>query len=152
MQRRKFLSLGALTAVAVVLPTANAEDYRKTKPTVWTATKVDEAIVALYGTSKSIASGVTLDLPEVATNGASVPIHVSSELSAKSVAVFQDTNPEAAVAVFTIHENSIIDYKFNVKLRSDGTPITITAIVEGTDGKLYSDVKSLIVPMGTCDG
>jgi len=152
MQRRNFLSLSALAAVAVIVPTANAEDYRATKPTVWTAHTVDDAVMAMYGTTKTIESGVTVTTPDPATNSGSVPVNIKSDIDAKSVAIFQDANPESAVAAFTVHDNSVIDYNLNLKLRSDGTPITITAIVEGKDGKLYVGIKQLIVAIGTCDG
>jgi len=152
MQRRKFLSLSALAAAAVIVPTANAEDFRKSKPTVWTAHTVDDAITAMYGTTTTIQSGVTVTTPDPATNSGSVPVNIKSDIDAKSVALFQDANPESAVAVWTTNEHSIIDYDIKIKLRSDGTPITITAIVEGKDGKLYSSVKQLIVAIGTCDG
>jgi sulfur-oxidizing protein SoxY len=152
MQRRKFLSLSVLTAVAAVVPAANAEDFRNTRPTVWTAHTVDDAVMAMYGTKTMTENGVALKTPDPATNSASVPVNIKSNINAKSVAVFQDANPEAAVAIFTVHENSIIDYDLNIKLRSDGTPITITAVIEGRDGKLYYGTKTLKVALGTCDG
>ena len=151
MQRRNFLSLSVLAAVAAVVPAANAEDFRTTKPTVWTAHSVDDAIMAMYGKNTTTESGVTVTMPDVAANGGSVPINVTSSIDAKSVAIFQDANPEAAVAAFTVHENSIINYDLKIKLKSDGTPITVTAIVEGKDGKLYSGVKTITVAIGGCD-
>lgn len=152
MQRRKFLSLSILTAVAAVVPAANAEDYRATKPTVWTAHTVDDAVMAMYGTKATTQNGVTVTMDDIAASGKAVAVNVKSDIDAKSVAIFQDANPEAAVSTFTVHENSIIDYDLKIKLKSDGTPITVTAIVEGKDGKLYSGVKILTVAMGGCDG
>ncbi len=152
MQRRKFLSLSGLAAVAALAPTANAEDFRKTKPTVWTAHTVEDGITAMYGTTAATESGVTVTMPDVAANGGAVPINVKSDIAAKSVAIFQNANPESAVAAFTIHENSIVDYDLKIKLKSDGTPITVTAIVEGLDGKLYSGKKILTVALGGCEG
>lgn len=151
MQRRKFLSLSILTAVAAVVPAANAEDFRATKPTVWTAHTVDDAVMAMYGTKDTIVSGVTVTMPDVAANGGAVPLNVKSDIDAKSVAIFQNANPEAAVAAFTVHENSIIDYDLKIKLKSNGTPLMVTAIVEGKDGKLYSSTKTLTVALGGCD-
>jgi len=152
MQRRKFLSLGVLTAVAAIVPVANAEDFRATKPTVWTAHTVDDAVMAMYGTKATTQSGVTITMPDVAANGGAVPVNIKSDIDAKSVALFQNANPESAVAAFTIHEGSIINYDLKIKLKSDGTPITVTAIVEGKDGKLYSGVKTLTVALGGCEG
>ena len=152
MERRKFLSLSGLAAVAAVVPAANAEDFRKTKPTVWTAHTVDDAVMAMYGTKATTESGVTVTMPDVAANGGAVPVNVKSGIDAKSVALFQNANPESAVAAWTIHEGSVIDYDLKIKLKSDGTPITVTAIVEGKDGKLYSGVKTLTVALGGCEG
>ncbi len=152
MQRRKFLSLSGLAAAAALAPSVHAEDFRKTKPTVWTAHTVEDAITAMYGTAKATESGVTVTMPDVAANGGAVPINVTSDIDAKTVAIFQNANPESAVAAFTIHENSVINYDLKIKLKSDGTPITVTAIVEGKDGKLYSGTKTLTVALGGCEG
>jgi len=153
MQRRKFLSLSGLAVAAAALaPSANAEDFRKTKPTVWTAHTVDDAVSAMYGTTAMTESGVTVTMPDVAANGGAVPVNIKSDIAAKSVALFQNANPESAVAAFTIHDNSIINYDLKIKLKSDGTPITVTAVVEGKDGKLYSGVKTLTVALGGCEG
>ncbi|MDF1881768.1 thiosulfate oxidation carrier protein SoxY [Sulfurimonas sp. MAG313] len=153
MLRRNFLSLSALVGLSTITPISlQAIDFRQTKVDVWSANTVDDAIRAMYGTTQTINTGVTITTPSTATRSASVPLNIKSDLQAKSVAIFQDANPEAAVAVFTIHGNTIIDYDLKIKLQSDGTPITITAIVEGEDGKLYSSTKILQVALGTCDG
>jgi len=153
MQRRKFLSLSALTGLAVVAPLSlEAVDFRQTKADAWTAHTVDDAVKSLYGGQTPVQTGVTVTTQDLATNSASVSVNIKSDIDAKSVAIFQDANPESAVAAFTVHKSSIIDYDFNIKLRSNGTPITITAIVEGVDGKFYSGTKTLKVALGTCDG
>lgn len=150
MERRKFLGFGIVAAAAALVPgTLSAEDYRKTKPDVWTAHTVDDAIAKLYGSSKTIEQGVTLTAPDVAANGGAVPVDFSSEIAAKSVAVFQDANPEAAVCVFTLNENSIIDFSIKIKMKQSGT---LTVVVEGRDGKLYSAKKTLSVALGGCEG
>ncbi|HQS67558.1 MAG TPA: thiosulfate oxidation carrier protein SoxY [Sulfuricurvum sp.] len=150
MERRKFLGFGIVAAAAALVPgTLSAEDYRKTKPDVWTSHTVDDAIAKLYGSSKTIEQGVTLTAPDVAANGGAVPVDFSSEIAAKSVAVFQDANPEAAVCAFTLNENSIIDFSIKIKMKQSGT---LTVVVEGRDGKLYSAKKTLSVALGGCEG
>ena len=152
MQRRKFLSLSGLAAVAAMVPSANAEDFRKAKPTVWTAHTVEDGITAMYGTAATTESGISIKMPDVAANGGAVPINIKSDLDIKSIAIFQNANPESAVAAFTVHENSIVDYDLQIKLKSDGTPITVTVVAEGKDGKLYSGVNTLTVALGGCEG
>ncbi|MDP3023878.1 MAG: thiosulfate oxidation carrier protein SoxY [Sulfuricurvum sp.] len=150
MERRKFLGFGIVAAAAALVPgTLSAEDYRKTKPAVWTAHTVDDAITKMYGTNVTIEQGVTLTAPDVAANGGAVPVDFSSDIAAKSVAVFQDANPEATVCAFTLNENSIIDFSIKIKMKQSGT---LTVIVEGKDGKLYSAKKSLSVALGGCEG
>lgn len=150
MERRKFLSLtlGSL-ALAVVPASVRAEDYRVSKPTVWSAHTVDEAIKNLYGTTVTIEEGVTLTAPDVASNGGAIPVDFSTEIPAKSIAVFQDANPEAAVCVYSIGERDVTDYSIKIKMGKSGT---ITVVVEGKDGKLYSAKKTLEVALGGCEG
>ena len=148
MERRKFLGLGLTAAVA--LPVAlSAKDFRKEKPDAWTAHKVEPAIEALYGKITPVEEGVTVQAPKVASNGGSIPVKIKSDIPAKSVAVFQDANPEATVAVYDLSEGGIIDYSLNIKMQESGT---ITAIVEGKDGKFYIGKQSLEVALGGCEG
>lgn len=150
MERRKFLSLtlGSL-ALAVVPASVIAEDFRVTKPTVWSAHTVDEAIKNMYGTTTTIEQGVTLTTPDVASNGGAIPVDFSTDIPAKSIAVFQDANPEAAVCVYSIGERDVTDYSIKIKMGKSGT---ITVVVEGQDGKLYSAKKTLDVALGGCEG
>jgi len=90
-----------------------------------------------------------LTAPDVAANGGAVPVDFSSEIPAKSVAVFQSSNPEAAVCAMTLNEYSVIDYSIKMKLKQSGT---IVVVVEGKDGKLYSAKKTLSVALGGCEG
>lgn len=151
MNRRNFLSLGlGAVAVAAVAPSSlSAIDFRATKPKAWDAKTTDVAIKELYGTTSTKASGVKLKAPDIAENGAVVPLTVSSKIKAKTVAIFQDANPESAVAVFTVPEGGIIDYSIRIKMQKTGN---VTAIVQGKDGKLYSDTKLVKVTKGGCGG
>ncbi len=150
MERRKFLSLtlGALV-LAVAPASVRAEDYRKLKPTVWTAHTVEDAIKNMYGTTSTIEEGVKLTAPKVASNGGAVPVTFSTKIPAKTIAVFQDANPEAAVCVLSIGKHDITEYAIKIKMGKSGT---ITVIVEGLDGKLYSAKQTLDVALGGCEG
>jgi len=150
MQRRKFLSLtlGAL-ALAVVPASVRAEDYRKTKPAVWSAHTVDDAIKNLYGSTNMAMEGVKLKAPKIAANGGAIPVDFSTKIPAKSIAVFQDANPESAVCVYSVNEYSINEYSIKIKMAKSGS---ITVVVQGQDGKLYAAKQSLEVALGGCEG
>lgn len=148
MDRRQFLNFG-IAAAALAPATLSAIDYRATKPDAWTAKTVDTSIKALYGDISIMDKGVTVKAPKVASNGGAIPVTVKSKIDAKSVAIFQDVNPESAISVFTVAEGGIVDYMMKIKMEKSGT---ITAIVEGRDGNFYRGTVSLEVALGGCEG
>jgi len=157
MNRRKFIGLGitAMAALPATLSAISAIDFRATKPDTWKAKTVDDAMKALYGDIKPEENGVIIRVPKVASNGGAVPVGIKSDLKAKTVAVFQDMDPESAVAVFNVPKDGIIDYFFKIKLKAtdaNGGNGVITVIVEGTDGKFYKGTQSLQVAKGGCEG
>ena len=148
MNRRNFLGMG-LAATVVASSSLSAIDFRKTKPKSWEATKTDAAIKELYGTSKLKESKeIKLKAPDIAENGAVIPVTISTKLNAQSIAIFQDANPESTVAVFTLHKNSIADYSIRIKMRKTGT----VTVVANVDGVLHSVSKQVKVTIGGCGG
>lgn len=147
MKRRNFLNLGLLTALTVPISLL-ATDYRAEKPKAWTAHTVEDAIKALYGDISPIEKGIKLHIPKISSNGAAIPVKIKSDLALKSLSVFQDANPEAAVATYTIRKDSLVDYALKIKMAESGS---ITVIAEGEDGKFYSISKRLETSPG-CEG
>ncbi len=137
MNRRHFLVLGfcIFPYTAEVL----AEDYRKTKPLAWKASSINDAAMVLYGREKFAtiqkSTDIELIVPKgIVKNREEIPITIRSTLKAKTLAIFQDANPESLVAVFDISEDSIIEYELNIRMQFKGT---VFAVLEGLDGKLY---------------
>lgn len=159
MQRRKFLNitLGAL-ALAIIPAKIKAEDFRVSKPMVWTAHTMEDAIKAMFGTTTTIEQGVKLSAANVAfdsgtmataANGGAIPIDFSTELDATTIAVFQDANPEATVCAYSVNKYSINEYSIKIKM---GNPGSVKVVVLATDGKLYSATQKLNVAKGGCEG
>jgi sulfur-oxidizing protein SoxY len=149
INRRNFLSLGlGAIAVAAIPGKLSAIDFRETTPAAWTAKKVDDAVKEIFGSTATTEGSIKLSAPDIAENGAVIPVSFETDLKATKVAVFQDANPESAVAVFTIPENAVIDYAIRIKLAKTGT---VTVIAEA-DGKLYSASKLVKVTIGGCGG
>jgi len=148
MNRRKFLTMSVVTALT--LPIASwATDYRAERPATWTAHTVDDAVKALYGDVKLIeSSDITLKMVKVSSNGAQIPLGVKTDLDVKSIAIFQDVNPESAVAVFTVHEGMIADYSVKFKMAKSGE---VTVVAEGRDGKYYKTSQKIQTSPG-CEG
>lgn len=165
MERRKFLSmaLGAV-ALAAVPASVRAEDLRKLKPTAWTTKNtfkdpktpagpteegVLNAVKALFGSNDITFSGVKLKAPDVASNGGAVPVDFSTDKEIKTIAMFQNVNPEATVLAIDTNKYSVNKYSTKIKMKMSGT---IYIVAQGTDGKLYGAKKSLNVALGGCEG
>jgi len=144
--KKTMLSLVAVAAMTVSL---SATDYRAEKADAWTAKTIPTSIKALYGEITPADGEIKLKAPKVASNGGAIPVSVKTDIPAKSVAIFQDANPEAAVIVFTVPEGANADFSMKIKMKKSGS---ITAIVEGKDGKFYSKKLSLEVALGGCEG
>jgi sulfur-oxidizing protein SoxY len=161
MERRSFFKTGATLLVAAVMAPRMllAEDYRATKPKLWTIKNdqkskdpsmkgTEEAMKQLFGTTEATKGKISLKAPDIAENGAVVPISIKTDLPATQIAVFQSANPEATVAVFDVHKNSIPNYSIRIKMQKTG----YVTIVAKADGKLYTTKKLVKVTIGGCGG
>jgi len=151
MNRRNFLSFaGGLVALSVIPIDLRAEDYRKLKPDVWTATTIDEATKALYGVKEVIETDlIKINVPRINSSGATVPVDFETSIDAKTVALFQNANPESAVAVYDVSKYDLKKYSVKIKMAKDGL---IMVLVEGTDGKIYMAKAGTRVAAGGCEG
>ena len=150
MQRRKFLTMGAVAIGATILPSSvGATDFRKEKPAAWDAAGSHEAIKALFGDISPIEGKIKMKAPKLAENGGAVPIGMKSKLDVTTVALFQDANPRSAVVVFELGEGGVFDLKTKIKMRKTAN---VTVIAKGKDGKFYSHVQKVEVSIGGCGG
>jgi sulfur-oxidizing protein SoxY len=150
MQRRKFLSLGAVAAAASVIPgSLSATDFRATKPKAWEAEDSATAIKEMFGSAKMIDGKIKIKAPKLAENGGAVPINMKSKIDVDTVALFQDANPRSAVVVFELGENGVFDIKTKIKMRKTAN---VTVVAKGKDGNLYSAVQKVEVSIGGCGG
>ncbi len=151
MDRRKFLTLSA--TVAATLPVF-ATDYRALKPEAWKAKTVEDAIKKLYGDTPLVKTDkLKLKHPKVAPKASFVPVRIMTDLELKSLALFQDSNPESATAVWSIYPDSIVDYALALKLKNKPKgDVLLIAVAEGEDGTLYMQRSQLMVSPGGCEG
>jgi sulfur-oxidizing protein SoxY len=109
----------------------------------------DEAIKALYGKTAEKSDKVKLDAPEIAENGAVVPITVSSSLTdVTSIAIMVTENPSTLAAAYKIPAGTVASVSNRLKMAKTSNVI---AIVEA-GGKLYSASKEVKVTVGGCGG
>ena len=108
-----------------------------------------DAIKALYGKTAEPSDKVKLDAPEIAENGAVVPISVSSTLAdVTSISILVAENPNALAASYKIPAGTLPSVANRLKMAKT---TNVIAIVEA-GGKLYSTSKEVKVTVGGCGG
>ena len=110
---------------------------------------VADASKSLYGKTAEVSDKVKLDAPEIAENGAVVPISVTTTLdSVTSISFLVADNPNALAASYNIPPGTLPSVANRLKMAKTST---VTAIVE-SGGKLYSATKEVKVTVGGCGG
>lgn len=115
-----------------------------------------EAIKKAVGDGAMKEGKITLDLPEIAENGNTVPVgfSVDSPMTetdyVKSVHLFAEKNPAADVASVHFTPASGVA-KAALRIRMAGTQ-NVVAVAEMSDGTLYTAKKLVKVTIGGCGG
>jgi len=146
--RRATLRLLALLGVAGLAGTARADAPGWPEQAFHQKTP-DEALKLLYGKSFEMSDKVTLDVPEIAENGAVVPVSVSSSLpGVTSISILVPENPFALAASYKFAEGTAASIGCRLKMAKTSKVI---GIVE-SGGKLYGASKEVKVTLGGCGG
>jgi sulfur-oxidizing protein SoxY len=110
---------------------------------------IDDTLKLLYGKTAEPSDKVKLDAPEIAENGAVVPISVSSTLAdVTSISILVAENPNALAASYKIPAGTMPSVANRLKMAKTSNVI---AVVEA-GGKLYSATKEVKVTVGGCGG
>src|ERR1700752_3729484 len=108
-----------------------------------------DAIKALYGKSPEPSDKVKMDAPEIAENGAVVPISVSTTIAdVTSIAFLVSENPNALIAQYRIPAGTVPAVANRIKMAKTSNVIVIVE----AGGKLYSATKEVKVTVGGCGG
>ena len=108
-----------------------------------------DTLKALYGKSATASDKISLDAPEIAENGAVVPIAVSSTLpKVTGIAILVLENPNVLAAAYKIPDGT---RGVGVEPAENGEDHQSLAVVE-SGGKLYSASKEVKVTVGGCGG
>src|SRR5512135_202118 len=121
-------------------------DYQKT---AFDAKTFDEALKALGIATPENSDAIHLTVPEIAENGAVVPVTVESSIAGtQQVYVFVEKNPNVLAANFTFPEGTEGFVTTRVKMRETSN---VVALVKA-DGKFYRAQKEVKVTQGGCGG
>lgn len=108
-----------------------------------------DAIKAIYGKDVEVSDKVKLDAPEIAENGAVVPVSVSSALAdVTSISIIVSENPYPLAASYKFPPGTAGTVANRLKMAKTSK---VTALVE-SGGKIYSASREVKVTVGGCGG
>lgn len=129
-----FAGFGAAVAAALPLPALAL---------------VDEAVAAFTGGAEVGTGGITLNTPEIAENGNTVPVEVSAP-GAVSIMLLAAGNPRPEVATFNFGPLAA-SQTAATRIRLAGTQDVI-AIAKMADGSFVQTSNEVKVTIGGCGG
>jgi len=154
MKRRSFLKgtvassmLGVAASAGLLTPQSVLAAWPKA---AFEAKSVDGGMEAALGSSDVIESGdIKIKAPDIAENGAVVPITISTGMSGvESIAVFIEKNPVPLACSYDLGSTTQGFISCRVKM---GKTSDLIAVVK-SGGKLYSAKKMVKVTIGGCGG
>lgn len=114
------------------------------------AKSVPDAIKAAGGSSLTESAEVTLTAPDIAENGAVVPLAASTSLAGvKHILILVEKNPTALIAQF--HVSDAIEANFATRAKM-GQSSDVYAVAIMQDGKALWSKKEVKVTLGGCGG
>jgi sulfur-oxidizing protein SoxY len=138
--------LGMLAAAGLITPGMALADWNKA---AFDAKSMADTLKALGAATPTDSKDVQVTGPDIAENGAVVPVGVSSTLpNITMVAILIEKNPNALAASFTLPEGTEANVQTRVKM---GQTSNVYALVK-SDGKFFMATKEIKVTLGGCGG
>ncbi len=142
----KLLGAGTVAAMGISLVGPAHADGKAT----------DEAIMKVTGGKKAAMGKITLETPQIAENGSTVPIGISVDSpmtdadNVKSVHLYADGNPNPEVATFHFTGMSgKADVSTRIRLAKTQN---VVAVAEMSDGSFMMAKSEIKVTIGGCGG
>ncbi|MDO8989147.1 MAG: thiosulfate oxidation carrier protein SoxY [Sideroxyarcus sp.] len=139
--------MAVLGAYGLLNSTAAMAEWNKA---AFSSKAMDEAFAAMGAANPEVnATAIQLSVPEIAENGAIVPVTVSSTLAnVEQITIFVDKNQNVMAANFIFPAGTESMVTTRVKM---GQTANVVALVKA-DGKFYRTAKEVKVTAGGCGG
>ena len=142
----QFTAIFTLMASAGLITEAQAEEWNKA---AFEGKSLDEVFKALGSTSTPEKSSlISMNAPDIAENGAVVPVSISSNLKAQQIAILVEKNPSTLAAQFFIPAGTESFVSTRIKMAQTSN---VFGLVKA-DGKWLMTSKEIKVTLGGCGG
>ena len=145
--RRYALKVGSLSALVASISSFTKMVFAEWPAAAFDTTAYEDSYAAVTDGVEPEEGGINIEAPEIASNGATVPVTISTDLeNVKSISILVDKNPRPYIATFFINENIEATISTRVKMRETSN---VVAIVETDSGKFIAK-QSVKVTAGGC--
>ncbi len=150
MKRRGWLKgvgvLAAVVAAGLLKPLAALAAWNKE---AFASKSSADALKSLGTQAAESSGGIAIEAPQIAENGAVVPIEITSNIpGTTSIAVLVEKNPYPLVAKFDFMEGALPFVKINAKMGETSD----VRVIATAGGKHYTATKEIKVTIGGCGG
>ncbi|HEX4411189.1 MAG TPA: thiosulfate oxidation carrier protein SoxY [Xanthobacteraceae bacterium] len=151
---RRTMLKASLAALALGVSGMAQRAFAAADASIWPkdafAAKSDaDTLKLLYGKETEASDQIKLDAPEIAENGAVVPVSISTTLpNVTSISIMVTDNPSPLVASYKIPAGTAATVSNRIKMAKTSKVI---ALVE-SNGKIFSANKEVKVTVGGCGG
>jgi sulfur-oxidizing protein SoxY len=154
IHRRDMLKTSArvagLLAAAGLLPAAARAQASAWDKVAFEAKSLADVAKAFGGQAPALNAGVTLTGPDIAENGAVVPVACATTLTGvKRLAILVEKNPNALAASFDVSD--AVEPNFNTRVKM-GQSSNVYAVAFMSDGRVLYAQKEIKVTLGGCGG
>ncbi len=154
MKRRSFLkstivasATGVAVSAGILSPNMALAEKHGNDP--FKAKSVDEVLKMLGATDAEASDKIKIKAPEIAENGAVVPVTITSEIEGTTEIIsISSKNPTPLAAKYTFGEGAAPSIKSRLKMGKSGDVI---ALVKAGD-KFYTAKAGVKVTKGGCGG
>lgn len=148
MMRRRGLLKGAAALIVAGLLKPMAALAAWNKAAFSSKTSAD-ALKSLGTPATEPSGGIVIEAPQIAENGAVVPIEITSNIpGTTAIAVLVEKNPYPLVAKFDFAEGALPYVKVNAKMGETSD----VRVVATAGGKHYQATREIKVTIGGCGG
>jgi sulfur-oxidizing protein SoxY len=138
--------LGVLLAAGMLHPGTARAQWNKA---AFDSKSVGDTLNALGLGGSAASPAIVLEAPEIAENGAVVPVKVSTQLPrVDRIAVLVEKNPTMLSAVFAL----AVDTEASIVTRVKMAETSQVIVAVRSDGKVYTVSKEVKVTLGGCGG
>ena len=147
INRRRLLKMTGLLAAGSSFGWLTKAVWAQRPAAAFDTDKMDEALQSVLAGATPVEGSIELDAPEIAENGAVVPITVSTSLEGvESISVLVDKNPRPLISTFFILDQMEPYVAVRVKMRETSDVVAVAKTANG----FYIAKKPVKVTAGGC--